>query len=58
MMEQKPLFDAGPVKHKHCFVYCGDNRCNCEKNPKYRRMNLRDVPSPDEPKEDFPQDEE
>ena len=31
------LFDTGPVK-KFCIVYCGDDRCNCDKNPKYRYL--------------------
>lgn len=29
------LFDSGPI-HKHCLVYCGDDRCNCQKAPRYR----------------------
>lgn len=29
------LCDAGPT-NKHCFVYCGDDRCDCQKAPRYR----------------------
>ena len=35
------LFDPGPSLKK-CFVYCGDDRCDCESGPRYRH--LRDIP--------------
>ena len=31
------LFDPGPALKK-CFVYCGDDRCNCEAAPRYRDL--------------------
>ena len=35
------LFDGGPI-HKYCLVYCGDDRCNCQKSPRYRDALLLD----------------
>jgi hypothetical protein len=25
-----------PIVGKHCFVYCGDDHCDCDKNPRWR----------------------
>ncbi|MGX7706357.1 hypothetical protein [Methylobacterium sp. Gmos1] len=36
------LFDGGPI-HKFCLVYCGDDRCNCQKSPRYRDILLREI---------------
>jgi len=29
-----PIWNVG----KRCLVYCGDDRCNCDCNPRYRDM--------------------
>lgn len=40
----KTLIDA-PAIDKHCFVYCGDDRCTCSAGPNWPRP-LADTPAP------------
>lgn len=35
-MGRQMLYDPGPSQ-KRCFAYCGDELCNCESSPRYRK---------------------
>jgi hypothetical protein len=32
------IMDRGIDYNKHCFVYCGDDMCNCQAGPRGRQL--------------------
>lgn len=32
------IIDPGPRLDKYCFIYCGDDVCDCQRAPRYRRI--------------------
>ena len=39
--------DTGPID-KHCFIYCGDDVCDCYANPKYSGYERPDYKIPED----------